>query len=51
MLSEGDTLILAGKGHEEGQIVGTEFLPYSERAEAVRIALALGGRAARDTRL
>ena len=46
MLRKGDTLILAGKGHEKGQIVGTEVLPYSERLEAVRIALSLGGRAA-----
>ena len=50
MLSEGDALILAGKGHEEGQIVGTETLPFSERKEAVRIALALGGHAAQDMR-
>lgn len=50
MLGEGDALILAGKGHEEGQIVGTETLPYSERLEAVRIAQALGGRAAEEMR-
>ncbi len=50
MLSKGDALILAGKGHEEGQIVGTESLPYSERLEAVRIAQALGGRAAEEMR-
>jgi UDP-N-acetylmuramoyl-L-alanyl-D-glutamate--2,6-diaminopimelate ligase len=46
MLRAGDALILAGKGHEEGQIVGTEVLPFSERKEAVRIALELGGHAA-----
>jgi UDP-N-acetylmuramoyl-L-alanyl-D-glutamate--2,6-diaminopimelate ligase len=51
MLSPGDALILGGKGHEEGQIVGTEILPFSERKEAIRIALALGGRAAQDMRL
>jgi len=48
MLRDGDALILAGKGHEEGQIVGAEVLPFSERKEAVRIALELGGHAARE---
>ncbi len=38
MLRAGDTLIVAGKGHEEGQTVGTETLPFSDHAE-VRKAL------------
>ena len=38
MLKAGDTLIVAGKGHEEGQTVGTETLPFSDHAE-VRKAL------------
>lgn len=29
-LETGDILIVAGKGHEEGQIVGTETLPFSD---------------------
>ncbi len=29
-LQAGDSLIVAGKGHEEGQIVGTETLPFSD---------------------
>lgn len=38
MLSSGDTLIVAGKGHEEGQTVGTETHPFSDHQE-VRKAL------------
>ena len=34
-----DTLIVAGKGHEEGQTVGSTVLPFSDHAE-VRKALA-----------
>ena len=33
MLRSGDTLIVAGKGHEEGQTVGTVTLPFSDHAE------------------
>jgi UDP-N-acetylmuramoyl-L-alanyl-D-glutamate--2,6-diaminopimelate ligase len=40
MLRSGDTLIVAGKGHEEGQIVGAETLPFSDHEE---IRKALGG--------
>jgi UDP-N-acetylmuramoyl-L-alanyl-D-glutamate--2,6-diaminopimelate ligase len=39
MLEAGDTLIVAGKGHEEGQTVGDQTLPFSDHAE-VRAALA-----------
>lgn len=38
-LSGGDTLIVAGKGHEPGQTVGKETLPFSDHEE-VRAALA-----------
>jgi UDP-N-acetylmuramoyl-L-alanyl-D-glutamate--2,6-diaminopimelate ligase len=38
-----DALVIAGKGHEEGQIVGKEVRPFSDRAEAVRVAEAFGG--------
>jgi UDP-N-acetylmuramoyl-L-alanyl-D-glutamate--2,6-diaminopimelate ligase len=34
-LTAGDVLIVAGKGHEEGQIVGSEVLPFND-AEVVR---------------
>jgi UDP-N-acetylmuramoyl-L-alanyl-D-glutamate--2,6-diaminopimelate ligase len=45
-LGPGDMLIVAGKGHETGQIVGTEVHPFSDKDEAVAAAVALGGRAA-----
>jgi UDP-N-acetylmuramoyl-L-alanyl-D-glutamate--2,6-diaminopimelate ligase len=45
-LAQGDMLIVAGKGHETGQIVGTEVRPFSDRDEAIKAATALGGRAA-----
>lgn len=38
MLAPGDTLIVAGKGHEEGQTTGTVTLPFSDHQE-VRAAL------------
>lgn len=38
MLKAGDTLIVAGKGHEEGQTIGSETFPFSDHEE-VRAAL------------
>jgi UDP-N-acetylmuramoyl-L-alanyl-D-glutamate--2,6-diaminopimelate ligase len=38
MLREGDALLIAGKGHETGQIVGDKTLPFSD-AEEARAAL------------
>ncbi|NLS04683.1 UDP-N-acetylmuramoyl-L-alanyl-D-glutamate--2,6-diaminopimelate ligase [Rhizobium sp. P32RR-XVIII] len=38
MMKSGDTLIVAGKGHEEGQTIGSVTLPFSDHAE-VREAL------------
>ena len=38
-----DALVLAGKGHEDYQIVGSDVLPFSDRAEAVKAARELGG--------
>ena len=37
-LQEGDVLLVAGKGHETGQIVGDRILPFSDQ-ESVRTAL------------
>ena len=33
-LQKGDTLLIAGKGHETGQIVGSSVLPFSDQEEA-----------------
>lgn len=33
-LGHGDVLVLAGKGHEQGQIVGAEVLPFDDVMEA-----------------
>ena len=41
-LKPGDVLLLAGKGHETGQIVGTTVIHFSDVEEAQR-ALGLGG--------
>jgi len=38
LLGAGDVLLIAGKGHETGQIVGTTVLPFSDH-EAVHAAL------------
>jgi UDP-N-acetylmuramoyl-L-alanyl-D-glutamate--2,6-diaminopimelate ligase len=38
MLTSGDALLIAGKGHETGQIVGARTLPFSDH-EAARAAL------------
>jgi UDP-N-acetylmuramoyl-L-alanyl-D-glutamate--2,6-diaminopimelate ligase len=38
MLAAGDALLIAGKGHETGQIVGNLTLPFSDH-EAARAAL------------
>jgi UDP-N-acetylmuramoyl-L-alanyl-D-glutamate--2,6-diaminopimelate ligase len=41
-LRHGDVLLIAGKGHETGQIVGKQVFPFSDH-EAVAAALAEGG--------
>jgi UDP-N-acetylmuramoyl-L-alanyl-D-glutamate--2,6-diaminopimelate ligase len=37
-LEDGDVLLIAGKGHETGQIIGERTLPFSDH-EAVAAAL------------
>lgn len=36
MLEDGDVLVIAGKGHETGQIVGTEKIPFRDQDVARR---------------
>ncbi|HEV7252262.1 MAG TPA: UDP-N-acetylmuramoyl-L-alanyl-D-glutamate--2,6-diaminopimelate ligase [Mesorhizobium sp.] len=43
MLRAGDTLVIAGKGHEDGQTVGDKTTPFSDHAE---VRAAIEGRAA-----
>jgi UDP-N-acetylmuramoyl-L-alanyl-D-glutamate--2,6-diaminopimelate ligase len=34
-LKKGDTLVIAGKGHETGQIVGKTVIPFSDQDTAL----------------
>ncbi|MDJ0512413.1 MAG: UDP-N-acetylmuramoyl-L-alanyl-D-glutamate--2,6-diaminopimelate ligase [Methyloceanibacter sp.] len=43
MLREGDVLLVAGKGHETGQTIGTTVIPFSDH-DAVAAALTKGAR-------
>ncbi|MDE2514153.1 MAG: UDP-N-acetylmuramoyl-L-alanyl-D-glutamate--2,6-diaminopimelate ligase [Alphaproteobacteria bacterium] len=45
LLEAGDLLLIAGKGHESGQIVGARALPFDDRIEARAAVAALGGAA------
>ncbi|HEY8947452.1 MAG TPA: UDP-N-acetylmuramoyl-L-alanyl-D-glutamate--2,6-diaminopimelate ligase [Rhizomicrobium sp.] len=45
-LKTGDILVIAGKGHESGQVVGSVVHPFLDKDVAVKAALALGGRTA-----
>src|SRR5690606_35996847 len=42
-LEAGDVLLVAGKGHESGQIVGDRVLPFDDAAEVRAAIAALGG--------
>lgn len=48
MLGPEDRLLIAGKGHESGQIVGDQVLPFDDVEQARAAALALDGEAVWD---
>lgn len=43
MLGKGDVLLVAGKGHETGQIIGERTLPFSDQDEVAKAIRELGG--------
>ena len=43
-LQAGDVLLIAGKGHEQGQIIGDKVIPFDDRTVARDVARARGGR-------
>jgi len=46
-LDTGDVLVIAGKGHETGQIIGDETHPFHDAQAAIDAALTSGGKAGR----
>jgi UDP-N-acetylmuramoyl-L-alanyl-D-glutamate--2,6-diaminopimelate ligase len=44
MSKNGDAVIVAGKGHETGQIVGDKVLPFSDQETIIEYLLANGGK-------
>lgn len=44
-LEAGDVLVIAGKGHERGQIIGAETLPFDDATVAAEALVELGGEA------
>lgn len=46
VLGPGDALLIAGKGHESGQIVGNDVLPFDDAEQASVAVAALEGRLA-----
>ena len=46
MIGPGDALLVAGKGHESGQVVGDDVLPFDDVEQASVAVAALDGRLA-----
>ena len=46
LLEPGDALLVAGKGHESGQIVGDDVLPFDDVEQASMAVAVLDGRLA-----
>ncbi|KAJ04978.1 UDP-N-acetylmuramoyl-L-alanyl-D-glutamate--2,6-diaminopimelate ligase [Sulfitobacter mediterraneus] len=46
MLGPGDALLIAGKGHETGQVIGDDILPFDDVEQASVAVAALDGRLA-----
>lgn len=42
-LQQGDVLVVAGKGHEEGQVVGNQTIPFNDKSVVQKIVKSLGG--------
>ena len=43
ILEPDDILVVAGKGHETGQIVGGEIIPFDDRDQVRRAVAGIGG--------
>ena len=44
MLGPGDALLICGKGHETGQIIGTDIYPFDDAEQASVAVAALDGK-------
>ena len=43
VLQPGDALLIAGKGHESGQVIGTDIYPFDDVEQASVAVAALDG--------